>query len=209
MNRKGVVYETGRIVDGRSWRPEFDPAETRRELAIIRNDLHCNAVKITGDDIGRVTAVAADALEQGLEPWLSPDVWDQDADAALDYVAEAARSAGELHRQWPGRVVLVVASELTLFTRGIIEGSTVIERAKNPALWDRVRSGSVVDLGGEYRPPDAAPGAGLIGPGDRVADTAGVGSDGDRGELRAAAGQDGGARRPPGRPPACRPRPCR
>jgi len=67
MNRKGVVYETGRIVDGRSWRPEFDPAETRRELAIIRNDLHCNAVKITGDDIGRVTAVAADALEQGLE----------------------------------------------------------------------------------------------------------------------------------------------
>ncbi len=143
MNPKGVVYETGRIVDGRSWRPEFDPAETRRELAIIRNDLHCNAVKITGDDIGRVTAVAADALEQALEPWLSPDVWDQDADAALDYVAEAARSAGELHRQWPGRVVLVVASELTLFTRGIIEGSTVIERAKNPALWDRVRSGAL------------------------------------------------------------------
>jgi hypothetical protein len=68
MNRKGVVYETGRIVDGRSWRPEFDPAEARRELAIIRDDLHCNAVRITGDDIGRVTAVAADALEQGLEP---------------------------------------------------------------------------------------------------------------------------------------------
>jgi hypothetical protein len=53
MNRKGVVYETGRIVDGRSWRPEFAPVETRRELAIIRDDLHCNAVKITGDDIGR------------------------------------------------------------------------------------------------------------------------------------------------------------
>lgn len=39
MNRKGVCYDTRRIVDGRSWRPEFDPAETRRELAIIRNDL--------------------------------------------------------------------------------------------------------------------------------------------------------------------------
>jgi hypothetical protein len=76
MNRKGVCYDTGRMVDGRSWRPEFDPAEARRELAIIRNDLHCNAVKITGDNIGRVTAVAADALEQELEAWLSPDVWD-------------------------------------------------------------------------------------------------------------------------------------
>jgi hypothetical protein len=143
MNRKGVVYETGRIVDGRSWRPEFAPVETRRELAIIRDDLHCNAVKITGDDIGRVTAVAADALEQGLEAWLAPDVWDQDADATLDYIAEAARSAGELHRQWQGRVVLIVASELTFFLRGIVEGSTVIERAKNPALMDRIRSGAL------------------------------------------------------------------
>lgn len=33
MNRKGVTYDTGRIVDGRSWRPEFDDAEPRRELA--------------------------------------------------------------------------------------------------------------------------------------------------------------------------------
>jgi len=48
MNRKGVCYDTGRIVDGRSWRPEVDPAEARRELAIIRDDLHCNAVRIRG-----------------------------------------------------------------------------------------------------------------------------------------------------------------
>jgi hypothetical protein len=143
MKRKGVTYDTGRIVDGRSWRPEFDPAEARRELAIIRDDLHCNAVRITGDDIGRVAAVAADALGQGLEAWVSPDLWDQDADTALDYIAEAARSAGELDRQWPGRVVLVVANELTFFMRGFIEGSTVAERLKSPALPDRVRSGAL------------------------------------------------------------------
>lgn len=71
------------------------PAEAVRELAIIRDDLHCNAVRITGDDIGRVAAVAADALDQGLEAWVSPDLWDQDADTALDYIAEAARSASD------------------------------------------------------------------------------------------------------------------
>jgi hypothetical protein len=33
MDRKGVCYDTGRMVDGRSGLPEFNPAETRRELA--------------------------------------------------------------------------------------------------------------------------------------------------------------------------------
>ena len=90
-----------------------------------------------------MAAVAADALGQGLEAWVSPDRWDQDADTALDYIAEAARSAGELDRQWPGRVVLVVANEVTFFMRGFIEGSTVTERLKSPALQDRIRSGAL------------------------------------------------------------------
>jgi len=44
---------------------------TSRELEVIQRDLHCNAVRITGRDLKRVTASAEDALKQGLEVWYS------------------------------------------------------------------------------------------------------------------------------------------
>jgi hypothetical protein len=47
MKRKGVCYDVG-IVMGMNWRPVFEPAVVRRELEIIRKDLHCNAVRIVG-----------------------------------------------------------------------------------------------------------------------------------------------------------------
>ena len=44
MKRKGICYDVGRVMFG-NWRPDYDPKVVHRELAIIRNDLHCNAVK--------------------------------------------------------------------------------------------------------------------------------------------------------------------
>ena len=46
MNRRGVCYDAGRVMWGQDWRPEFSPGEVRRELEIIKSDLHCNAVRI-------------------------------------------------------------------------------------------------------------------------------------------------------------------
>ena len=66
MNRRGVSYDVGRVM-GMNGRPVFDPAVVHRELAIIRNDLHCNAVRICGRDLHRLMAVAEDALKQDLE----------------------------------------------------------------------------------------------------------------------------------------------
>ena len=71
MRRKGVLYDVGRVL-WVNWRPVFDPAVVRRELQIIREDLHCNAVKICGRDIGRLTVAAKTALELDLEVWFSP-----------------------------------------------------------------------------------------------------------------------------------------
>lgn len=53
MNRKGVVYDVGCVMGG-NWRPDYDPQRVQRELEIIRNDLHCTAVRICGQDIGRL-----------------------------------------------------------------------------------------------------------------------------------------------------------
>ena len=71
MKRKGVCYDVGRAMGG-NWRPIFDPKIVHRELEIIKNDLHCNAVRICGLDINRLMKASEDALQQGLEVWLSP-----------------------------------------------------------------------------------------------------------------------------------------
>jgi hypothetical protein len=142
MRLRGVSYDVGRVLDGMNWRPAFDPAETRRELAIIRDDLHCNAVRICGADIGRVVSVAADALDLGLHVWLSPELWDHDATETLEYVAAAARQAESVREQWPDRVTFSVGSELTLFMKGFLDGDSFRERLAHPALIDRLRSGA-------------------------------------------------------------------
>jgi hypothetical protein len=71
MNRRGVCYDVGRVMWGQDWRPEFSAEEARRELQIIRDDLHCNAVRICGQDPGRLMAAGGHALDCGLQVWLS------------------------------------------------------------------------------------------------------------------------------------------
>jgi hypothetical protein len=53
MNRKGVSYDVGSVMGG-NWRPTFALEIIYRELEIIKDDLHCNAVRISGLDINRL-----------------------------------------------------------------------------------------------------------------------------------------------------------
>lgn len=67
VKRKGVCYDVGRVLEGSLQRPSFDECVVHRELEIIKNDLHCNAVRIQGFDIDRLVTASEDALKQGLE----------------------------------------------------------------------------------------------------------------------------------------------
>ncbi|MET7335003.1 hypothetical protein [Nonomuraea sp. NPDC005650] len=58
MPGKGVQYDTGTFPNGDSSRSLFDPATVAREMRIIADDLHCNAVRITGGDPERLTIAA-------------------------------------------------------------------------------------------------------------------------------------------------------
>ena len=141
MNRRGVSYDAGRVL-GMNWRPVLDPQVARRELEIIRTDLHCNAVRVCARDLGRLTTVARDALAQGLEVWLSPELWNRSPQATLAYLTKAAAAAQTLHEHWPGRVVLSVGSELTLFMRGIVPGRTLTRRLAHPSFWENAKLGT-------------------------------------------------------------------
>ena len=84
---------------GFNWRPHFDPKIVHRELEIIKNDLHCNAVRICGLNIDRLMIAAEDALKQGLEVWLSPEMWDKSPEKTLNYITKAAEAAEKLRQR--------------------------------------------------------------------------------------------------------------
>ena len=150
MRRKGVCYDVGRELEGRSWRPDFRPGEVRRELEIIAGDLHCTAVRIQSADLSRLGWAAQVAIDLGLEVWLSPDLWDHDAEDTLAHLVSAAAAANELSRANPGRVFLSVGSELSMFMRGMIPGDTVPERIARPDLDSFLHAEATQRLLNEY-----------------------------------------------------------
>jgi len=142
MKRKGVNYDVGRVLEGHLMRPTYDAQVVHRELEIIKNDLHCNAVKIQGLDIERVMAAAEDALDQGLEVWLAPEMFEREEEETFEYMLRAAAAAESVRQRWPGRVVLSVGTELTFFMQGIVPGKDLAERLGAPDLRENIRMGT-------------------------------------------------------------------
>ncbi len=142
MKRKGICYDVGRVMLGNNWRPKFDPKIVHRELEIIKNDLHCNAVRICGLDIERLMTAAQDALTLGLEVWLSPEMWDKSPEETHEYITKAANAAEELRKNHPDKnIIFSLGSELTLFMQGIVEGDNFMKRMNNPTFWENLKAG--------------------------------------------------------------------
>lgn len=127
MRAKGVAYDTGFIYRGSVSRERFDPGVVRRELAIIRDDLHCNAVQVVGGDPGRLELAARHAAELGLEVWFSPCPLELAPGEILALFADCAERAERL-RKAGAEVVFVAGIELSLMDRGFVPGNTVQER---------------------------------------------------------------------------------
>lgn len=146
MNRRGVVYDVGTVLSGLAWhvdsRRGLDLGVARRELQIIRDDLHCNAVRVSGSHLDRLAAVAEIALGLGLEVWYSPTIWERPAEQTLGAFLRAAASAETLRRRHPERVTFILGTELTLFMRGIVPGRSIAERFGTPAARERLKAGT-------------------------------------------------------------------
>jgi hypothetical protein len=78
LRGKGICYDAGFVHRGVSSRESLDPAVVGREMRIIRDDLHCTAVRVTGGDPDRLELVAGLAADAGLEVWFSPFTCDLD-----------------------------------------------------------------------------------------------------------------------------------
>ena len=139
MQHKGVHYDTGTVFRGPGYaistrRGELDMAIVRRELEIIRDDLHANCVRVVGSDVERLLEVTRVALDLGLEVWFSPAFFEYGPSETASRLVAAAAGAGTLEASHPGRVIFIAGSELTLFMRDVVAGKAI------PARLGRIKS---------------------------------------------------------------------
>jgi hypothetical protein len=131
MRGRGINYDTGFLPGGQSTRESFDPEVVRRELRIIADDLHCNAVRISGADPERLSVAAAHALDAGLEVWFAPFPCELTTDELLPYLDDCAARAEDLRGRSAREVVLVLGCETSLFSPGFLPGDDLFQRIAN------------------------------------------------------------------------------
>ncbi|MEU8034029.1 abortive phage infection protein [Streptomyces sp. NPDC049099] len=127
LRHHGVVYTVGA---GETPGTAFSAARMRKDIRVIRDELHADTVDVTGDGVERLTATAAEAAERGLGVWLQPTLGDAPERDILEHLAETGRFAERLRRHGAA-VDLSVGCEFWLFVPGIVPGDTVFERIRN------------------------------------------------------------------------------
>lgn len=144
MRGKGINYDTGFSPGGKTSRDTFDATTVAREMQIIAEDLHCNAVRISGGDPTRLTIAGEHAADHGLEVWFAPFPCELTAASMRPYFQDCADRAEAL-RTRHGDVVLVTGCELSLFAAGFLPGDTGHARlaaltSTDPAVLEVIRS---------------------------------------------------------------------
>jgi hypothetical protein len=152
MRARGITYDTGFLPGERSTRPHPSDEATEAHMRMIKRQLHCDAVRISGTRPEAVLHAAPFAAAEGLEVWISPFPVDATPDEAAEVAVQCARGAEELRRGGTD-VVLVVGCEATGFLHGIVAGDSYDERfatiaSADLAWWQAEGPGMLGRFGG-------------------------------------------------------------
>jgi hypothetical protein len=123
----GMNYDTGFVSAGSTTHEPFDPAIVRGDLRVIRDELHCDAVRITGGLQDRLELTARLAAEIGLEVWYCPFTNGLDRDELAAFLIDGAERAERI-RCDGASVVYLTGSEIAMFTDGFLPGRDLTER---------------------------------------------------------------------------------
>ncbi|MFI6177538.1 hypothetical protein ACIA8R_18560 [Nonomuraea sp. NPDC051191] len=138
MRAKGISYDTGFVVNGSIGHPGFDPDVVAREMRVIRDDLHCTAVRVMGGDPERLEIAAGHAADLGLEVWFSPYPLELTEEEMLALFADCAERAERIRRRG-AEVVFVTGAELCLMNKDFLPGDDIDERVALLSRPERVR----------------------------------------------------------------------
>ncbi|WP_067931630.1 hypothetical protein [Alicyclobacillus kakegawensis] len=147
MRIRGVTYDVGTpVINGGLTRETLPLDLVEQEMQVIAKELHCNAVRITGQDIERLKLAAGAACRHGLEVWFSPSVHNANEQETFQNMLEAASACEDL-RKVGSQVVLVLGCELSVFMSGLIPGDSLLDRLaflSDPSRWtaDMLANGS-------------------------------------------------------------------
>jgi hypothetical protein len=128
MLLRGINYDVGTpFKKDELSRPDFDESNIRKEIEIIKNELKCNAIRISGYDIQRLSKASEFALQQGMQVWFSPAYPDATQQEAIDYLTDCAIAAEKLRGKYDD-VIFIVGCEYSLFLKGFVKGNTLYDR---------------------------------------------------------------------------------
>ncbi|GAA0993750.1 hypothetical protein GCM10009551_056610 [Nocardiopsis tropica] len=135
LGQKGVLYDVGSsYLPGQHSRPRWRPDVVDEEMRVIREDLHCTAVTVFGEDLGRLEEAARLALDRGLYVWVQPRLVDGARQEAVARLARTAEFSERLREEHPERVGVNVGCELSMFARGIVPGRDFEARTRSLGL---------------------------------------------------------------------------
>lgn len=116
----------------------YDADETRRIIRAIKEDLGCTTLMLIGDDDVEAQARAgAIALEHDLDIWVRPHLSDRPRQVLLDHLRATAAAAEALRAAHPGRVTLMVGTEFSLTSPGMLPGPREFIRVQVLMRWRR------------------------------------------------------------------------
>lgn len=123
---KGITYETG-IKWSDKWPSssrmqlvKLTPDQIDRELEIIRDELGCNAIRITGDNNTELLKVTQMASNRFKEILISPRYIDADMGTTISKLCGLAKNVETLRRRSNSTIIFVIGNESTYETRGVM-----------------------------------------------------------------------------------------
>jgi hypothetical protein len=125
-----VIYDAGTVF-GRGQRPtrrHLAEGVMRRQIEVIRDELHATHVRVVASDPARLDTVAVAVVEAGLGLWYSPAVFDCDPEETTRRTFAMACHAEALRRRLGSEVTFVAGSEASLFVRGLVPGKGLTGR---------------------------------------------------------------------------------
>jgi hypothetical protein len=125
---RGINYDVGTYYRKEELsRPDFDEDIIKKEIGLIKDELHCDAIKITGYDVSRLSKASELALQQGLQVWLTPSYIDATKEEAATHLVACAIAAEKLRLTY-SNIIFVTGFEYSIFLKGFVKGETIYDR---------------------------------------------------------------------------------